>query len=95
MGKQKNYYEISKQHLANKLKGVNSSNKAQLKRIEKLKNVEPKPPVPTSKFYMYINKEWVYKGLSCRYCNTMMTDPIVIDNHQYICKVLNTKDTED
>ena len=89
--RKKTPFTTTKQHLANKLKGINSSNKAQLKRIEKLKITESKPPVPTSKFYMYINGSWVYKGLACRYCNTMMNDQIVIDNHQYICSVLNNK----
>ena len=82
-------------HLKSKIGGINSSNKAQLRKIQKLKIVDEKPPVPTSKFYMYINKQWIYKGLACRYCNSMMTDQLVIDKHQYICAVINKKREDD
>jgi len=94
MPKQKRSDYISKIHLANKMKGINTSNKAQLKKIQQLKITEEKPKVPTSKFYMRINNAWVYKGLACRYCETMMTDQTVIDKHQYICKVLNKKEED-
>ena len=81
-------------HITSKLGGINSSNKAQLRKIEKLEITKEKPKVPTSKFYMRIDKKWVYKGLACRYCNTMMNNETVIDKHQYICAVLNKKEED-
>jgi hypothetical protein len=88
----KKYTEQNK--LKAKLGGIHSSNVAQLKKINKLTITKEKPKVPTSKLYMYMNKKWQYKGLLCRFCGLTMTDQLVVDNHQYICKVLNTK-TED
>jgi len=74
--------------------GVNSSNRAQLRKINSIEILEEKPTVPTSNLYMYVNKTWVHKGISCRLCNVLMSDTEVILKHQYICKVLNKK-TED
>jgi hypothetical protein len=83
------------QKLNSRIGGINSSNRSQLKKINQLKITSEKPPVPTSDFYMYLDKKWVHKGLACRYCGSILTDITVRNNHQYICKVLNTKDTED
>jgi len=73
------------------LGGVNSTNKAQLKKIEKLVITEELEQVPLSEIYVYLNKEWQFKGMSCRLCNTLLTDSRVIDKHRYICSVNKQK----
>ena len=83
--KSKPYTEERK--LKTKLGAVNSSNKAQLKKIEKLVITQEIEQVPLSKFYVYMNKSWHYKGMSCGLCNLLLTDPTVIDKHRYICNV--------
>ena len=79
------------QKIASQLNGVNSSTKAQLKRIEKLVITEELEQVPLSKFYVYLKKQWHYKGMSCRLCELLLTDPIVIEKHRYICTVNKQK----
>lgn len=71
--------------------GVHSSNRAQLKKIKNLEILDDRPQVPTSNLYMYVNKNWVHKGTSCRLCGVLMSDNEVLLKHQYICKVLNKK----
>jgi hypothetical protein len=77
--------------LKSQLGGVNSTNKAQLRRIEKLVITEELEQVPLSEIYVYLNKEWQFKGMSCRLCNTLLTDSRVIDKHRYICSVNTQK----
>ncbi len=72
-----------------KLGGINASNKAQLRRINQLKKLDNRPQVPLSDFYMLVNGEWTHKGRACRLCGSILNDPIVLDKHRYICKVLN------
>jgi hypothetical protein len=83
------------QTVNSRIGGINSSNASQLKKIKKLKITSEKPIVPTSDFYMYVDKKWIHKGLACRYCGSILTDEIVRNNHQYICRVLNKKAEED
>jgi hypothetical protein len=83
------------QKTKSKLGGINSSNVSQLKKIDKLVIKKEKPKVPTSEFYMYVNGKWQHKGQACRLCGLVLGTRKVQDNHQYICKVLNTKHTED
>ena len=71
--------------------GANSTNKAQLKRIEKLVITEELEQVPLSEIYVYMNKEWQFKGMNCRLCNTLLTDSRVVDKHRYICTVYKQK----
>ena len=82
--------------------GVNNSNKAQLKRIQKIKITEKREQVPLSDMYVRVNKKWIHRGISCRLCDVIMTDKIVIDKHRYVCDVINKRikesrdaDTED
>lgn len=75
--------------------GVNSSNRAQLRKINKIKKLDDRPQVPTSDLYMYVNKSWVHKGTSCRLCGALMSDNEVILKHRYICKVLNRNNGDD
>lgn len=82
------------QKLKSKLGGLNSSNMAQLRKIEKLEITEEKPQVPLSKFYMYINGKWQYKGVACRLCELLLTNDIVIDKHRYICKAINKREED-
>jgi hypothetical protein len=77
-----------------KISGINQSNTAQMRKIEKLEITKEKPKVPTSDFYMYVDSKWVHKGLACRLCGLILGNQTVQDKHQYICKVLNKK-TED
>jgi formamidopyrimidine-DNA glycosylase len=74
--------------------GINASNKAQLKKISKIKHNHNIPQVPLSDLYMRVDKIWHHKGKSCRLCGVLINDPIVIDKHRYICEVLN-KSIED
>lgn len=69
---------------------INITNRNQLKKINKLEIEEHTiEQVPLHKVYMRRKNVWVYKGLCCRYCDSMMTDPIVIDKHRYVCKEIN------
>jgi hypothetical protein len=79
------------QKLKAKLGGLNSSNMAQLRKIQKLEITKEIPQVPLSKFYMYINGKWQYKGVGCRLCQLLLTNETVIDKHRYICKAINKK----
>jgi hypothetical protein len=78
-----------------KLGGIHSSNAAQTKKIDNLVIKKQKPKVPTSEFYMYVNGKWQHKGQACRLCGLILGTQKVQDNHQYICKVLNTKQEDD
>jgi len=75
--------------------GVNASNANQLKKISKLKIKKEIPKVPLSDLYMHVKGQWIHKGKSCRLCGLLLSDTRVIDKHQYICKVLNKKETEE
>lgn len=75
--------------------GINASNLSQLKKIEKVKITKELPQVPLCDLYMRVDKSWVHKGKSCRLCGLLINNPIVIDKHRYICKVLNKKEEED
>jgi hypothetical protein len=67
--------------------GVNSSTKAQRKKIDKGNFDLSLPEVNYSDIYMYVNKKWNHKGKSCMLCNTLMNDQFVLDNHHYVCQV--------
>ena len=67
--------------------GVNSSTKAQRKKIDKGDFDLSLPNVNYSDMYMYANKKWNHKGKSCMLCNTLMNDNYVIEHHHYICAV--------
>lgn len=71
--------------------GVNTSNLSQLKRINKADTTKQIPQVPLIDLYMRVKKVWQFKGKSCGLCGSMMTDPVVIDKHRYICKEINKK----
>lgn len=75
--------------------GVHTSNLSQLKKIAKVDTNKNLPQVPLVDLYMRVNKKWNFKGKSCSLCGSMMTDPVVIDKHRYICKVLNSKRDKD
>jgi len=81
-------------HIMSKIGGINSNNKAQLRKIQKIDTSTEKPQVPLSKFYMRIKGVWQYKGMACRLCETLLVDPEVIDKHRYICKAINKKQEE-
>jgi hypothetical protein len=81
-------------HLGTRRAAINNSNKSQLKKISKLKKLPPKPQVPLSDFYMLVNGKWVHKGCGCRLCGSILADPVVLDKHRYICKVLNKKEED-
>lgn len=74
--------------------GVNNTNKAQLRKINKATLDKHLPQVPLTDLYMRVDKKWNYKGKSCRLCGVLVNDPIVIDKHRYVCEVLN-KNTDD
>ena len=90
MPRQRKPYTLE-QKLKSQLAGANSTNKAQLKRIEKLVITEELEQVPLSEVYVYLKKQWQFKGMSCRLCDTLMTDTRVIDKHRYICTVNKQK----
>lgn len=75
------------QKLKSQIAGANSTNKAQLKKIENLVITTELEQVPLSEVYVYLNKKWQYKGMSCRLCDTILTNPTVIEKHRYICTV--------
>lgn len=77
-----------------KMCGVNASNKAQLRKIQKLEITKEIPQVPLSKFYMYMNGSWQYKGVACRLCENLLTNDTVIDKHRYICKAINKREED-
>lgn len=74
--------------------GINSSNKAQLKQIEKIKIKVELPQVPLVDLYMRVDGVWIYKGKSCGICHILMNNPIVIEKHRYICKGRKFDDTD-
>lgn len=78
-----------------KIGGINSSTATQSRKIDKLVITVKKPVVPTSEFYVYLNGKWQHKGKTCRFCGLILGTQKVQDNHQYICKVLNKKDSEE
>jgi hypothetical protein len=90
MPRQRKPYTLE-QKIKSHMAGANSTNKAQLKRIEKLVITEELEQVPLSEIYVYMNKEWQFKGMNCRLCNTLLTDTRVIDKHRYICTVNKQK----
>lgn len=90
MPRQRKPYTLE-QKLKSQIAGANSTNKAQLKRIEKLEITEEIDQVPLSEVYVYLNKKWQYKGMSCRLCDTILTNPTVIEKHRYICEVNKQK----
>ena len=82
-------------HIAKRIGSINNSNTAQLRKINKLKNVKPRPQVPLSDFYMLVAGVWKHKGQGCRLCGSILSDPVVLDKHRYICKVLNKKEEDE
>jgi len=74
---------------------VNNVNKSQLRKIKKAKNNNNIDKAIFHKLYMRVDTVWQYKGQSCRYCNTVVSDPVVIDKHHLVCTVINKKDRED
>lgn len=73
---------------------INTADKAQLKKIQKLKIKKELEQVPLSDLYVRKDGAWHYKGVSCRLCGGLMADKRVIDKHRYICEVLNKKKEE-
>ena len=71
--------------------GINNSTKAQLKKIQNEKLDMSLPPVNYSDLYMYAKNEWTHKGKSCMLCSKVMNDPIVLENHHYVCIVNKQK----
>lgn len=67
--------------------GINNSTKAQLKKIQNLELDKSLPTVKYSDIYMYSKQKWSYKGKCCMLCDKVMNDPIVIENHHYVCTV--------
>ena len=67
--------------------GINNSTKAQLKKIQNANLDTTLPPVIYSDLYMYARNEWIHKGKSCMLCSKVMNDPIVLENHRYVCAV--------
>lgn len=76
--------------------GINASTVSQLKKISKIKKPKVElPQVPLCDLYMRVDGAWVHKGKSCQLCKLLINNPIVIDKHRYVCKVLNNKDSEE
>jgi len=95
MPKQEKLTPLQK-HISTRRVAINNSNKSQLKKISKLKkNITPKPQVPLSDFYMLVEGVWKHKGQGCRLCGSILADPVVLDKHRYICKVLNKKEEDE
>lgn len=67
--------------------GINSTTKAQLKKIQNANFDKSLPNVKYSDLYMFVNKKWTYKGKSCMLCDKVMNDPTVLEHHHYICTV--------
>ena len=94
--KQHHTIPITKQKLSSQNQAINRSNKAQLKQIQLIEIKKEKPKVPTVDLYIRYQGKWIFKGKTCRYCGLILEDPTVIDKHQYVCRVLNSKrDDED
>jgi len=85
MQKRKSHTLESKKNL---LAGsINTSTKAQRKKIDKQVKDTSLPNVQFAEVYMYQNSVWHYKGMSCMLCNKIMNDDYVIKNHHYVCEV--------
>jgi len=75
--------------------GMNSSSRAQLKRIAQADTNKPREQVPLGNLYARIDKKWVNKGKFCQLCSQPLAfHNEVIDKHRYVCRVLNKKDDE-
>lgn len=74
---------------------VNITNRNQLKKLEKIKIDNEIEQVPLHEVYMRFRGQWHFKGFSCRYCDSLMTDQRVIDKHRYICASINKKNGDD
>jgi hypothetical protein len=81
----KRYAVIAKPNLVSS--GINSATKAQLKRIQTQELDKSLPTVKYSDVYVYSKQQWTYKGKSCMLCDKVMNDPIVLENHHYVCGV--------
>lgn len=71
--------------------GINSTTKAQLKKIQSGDLDTSLPTVNYSDLYMFVKNQWVHKGKSCMLCDKVMNDPLVLEKHHYICEVNKQK----
>lgn len=71
--------------------GINTTTKAQRKKIDKTKFDISLPRVQYSDIYMYLKKSWHYKGKSCMLCGSLMNDPYVLEHHHYVCEINKQK----
>lgn len=71
--------------------GITNTTTSQLDKIKKVKKLTNVPQVPLITLYAWQNKEWVIKATICRYCAVLMINQTVIENHRFVCSVLNTK----
>jgi hypothetical protein len=67
--------------------GINSTTKSQLKKIQNTILDTTLPPVTYGDLYMYVKNQWTHKGKCCMLCSKVMNDPIVLENHRYVCAV--------
>jgi hypothetical protein len=72
---------------------INATTKAQKKKIDNAKLDMSLPKVKYSDIYIYLKKNWQYKGKSCMLCGTVMNDPYVLEHHHYVCNVNKQKHT--
>jgi len=66
---------------------INTSTKAQRKKIDKIDKDTSLPTVRFAEVHMYQKGVWQYKGYSCMLCQKIMNDQYVIDNHHYVCEI--------
>jgi len=66
---------------------INTSTKAQRKKIDKIDKDTTLPTVQFAEVYMYQKGAWHFKGMSCMLCSKIMNDQYVIDNHHYVCEI--------
>ena len=70
---------------------INATTKAQKKKIDTTKLDMSLPKVNYSDVYIYLKKNWQYKGKGCMLCGIVMNDPYVLEHHHYICQVNKLK----
>ena len=66
---------------------INTSTKAQRKKIDKIDKDTSLPTVQFAEVHMYQKGAWHFKGMSCMLCSKIMNDQYVIDNHHYVCEI--------
>ena len=70
---------------------INSTTKAQKKKIDNAKLDMSLPKVQYSDVYIYLKKNWQYKGKGCMLRGIVMNDPYVLEHHHYVCQVNKLK----